>query len=97
MNIERRAYEAGISDEQWQLVGPEFERLTPPSRRGQRRKVNLRTVDNSIQYHARTGCQWDKPVSINRTLRYLKPSPNQSPFSCSQKSSSAICRQSENI
>jgi putative transposase len=59
MNTERRAYKSDISDEQWQLIGPELERLTPPSHLGQPRKVDLREVYNTIQYQARTGCQWD--------------------------------------
>lgn len=59
MNTDRRAYKSDISDDQWQLIGPELERLTPPSRLGQPRIVNLREVYNTIQYQARSGCQWD--------------------------------------
>jgi len=59
MNTERRAYKSDVSDEQWQWLGPELERLTPPSHLGQPRKVDLRKVYNTIQYQARSGCQWD--------------------------------------
>jgi putative transposase len=59
MSMERRAYRSDITDEQWQLLGPELERLSPESHLGQPRKVSLREVYNTIQYQARTGCQWD--------------------------------------
>ncbi|TWU66836.1 hypothetical protein V7x_24070 [Crateriforma conspicua] len=42
MNTERRAYRSDISDEQWQFIGPEPVRLTPPSHLGQPRQVDLR-------------------------------------------------------
>jgi len=59
MNTQRQVYKSDISDEQWLLIGSELERLTPVSRLGQPRKVDLREVYNTIQYQARTGCQWD--------------------------------------
>lgn len=59
MTVERKAYKSDISDEQWEVIGPELERLTPTSQLGQPRTVNLREVYNTIQYQARSGCQWD--------------------------------------
>jgi hypothetical protein len=56
MNTERRAYRSDITDEQWQLLWPELERLSPESHLGQPRKVSLREVYNTIQYQARNGC-----------------------------------------
>lgn len=54
----RKAYITDVSDEQWALIGPELERLTPPKGHGPTRTVSLREVFNTIQYQARTGCQW---------------------------------------
>lgn len=59
MSMNRSAYRSDVTDEQWQLIGPELERLTPKSQLGQPRKVSLREVYNTIQYQARSGCQWD--------------------------------------
>ncbi|WP_339886654.1 hypothetical protein [Rhodopirellula europaea] len=41
MNAERRTYKSDVSDEQWQLIGPKLERLTPPGHLGQPRKADL--------------------------------------------------------
>jgi putative transposase len=52
----RKSYRSDLTDEQWNLVKD----LLPVGKStGRPRKVNLREVVNTVQYHARTGCQWD--------------------------------------
>jgi putative transposase len=52
----RKAYRSDLTDAQWNLVKD----LLPPGKStGRPREVDLREVVNTIQYQARTGCQWD--------------------------------------
>jgi putative transposase len=52
----RKSYRSDLTDEQWNLVND----LLPVGKStGRPRKVDLREVVNTIQYQARTGCQWD--------------------------------------
>jgi transposase len=52
----RKAYRSDLTDEQWNLIKDLF----PGGKStGRPRKVDLREVVNTIQYQARTGCQWD--------------------------------------
>jgi len=52
----RKAYRSDLTNEQWNLV----KGLLPGRKStGRPRKVDLREVVNTIQYQARTGCQWD--------------------------------------
>src|SRR5947209_352037 len=52
----RKAYRSDLTDEQWNLIKD----LLPDGKStGRPRKVDLREVINTIQYQARTGCQWD--------------------------------------
>jgi putative transposase len=51
----RKPYRSDLTDEQWNLVKD----LLPVGKStGRPRKVDLREVVNTIQYQARTGCQW---------------------------------------
>jgi putative transposase len=52
----RKSYRSDLTNEQWNLVKD----LLPAGKAtGRPRKVDLREVINTIQYQARTGCQWD--------------------------------------
>jgi putative transposase len=52
----RESYRSDLTDEQWNLIKV----LLPAGKpTGRPRKVDLREVVNTIQYQARTGCQWD--------------------------------------
>ena len=52
----RKRYRSDLTNEQWDLVKD----LLPSGKStGRPRKVDLREVINTIQYQARTGCQWD--------------------------------------
>lgn len=52
----RKSYRSDLTDAQWDLVKD----LLPAGKStGRPRKVDLREVINTIQYQARTGCQWD--------------------------------------
>jgi putative transposase len=52
----RKSYRSDLTNEQWNLVKD----LLPAGKfTGRPRKVDLREVINTIQYQARTGCQWD--------------------------------------
>src|SRR5437764_4648165 len=52
----RKSYRSDLTDEQWNLVRD----LLPAGKlTGRPRKVDLREVVNTVQYQARTGCQWD--------------------------------------
>ena len=52
----RKSYRSDLTDAQWNLVKD----LLPGGKStGRPRKVDLREVINTIQYQARTGCQWD--------------------------------------
>jgi putative transposase len=52
----RKPYRSDLTDEQWNLV-----KDVPPKAKaiGRPREVDLREVVNTLQYQARTGCQWD--------------------------------------
>jgi putative transposase len=52
----RKQYRSDLTNEQWDLVK---ELLPAGKSTGRPRKVDLREVINTIQYQARTGCQWD--------------------------------------
>jgi len=50
-----RRYPTDMTDAEWQRI----EALLPrPSRRGRRRRVDLREILNAIRYVVRTGCGW---------------------------------------
>jgi putative transposase len=52
----RKSYRSDLTNEQWNLIKD----LLPAGKgTGRPRKVDLREVVNTIQYQARTGCQWD--------------------------------------
>jgi len=52
----RKPYRTDLTDAQWKLIKP----LVPPAKPGGRpREVDMREVFNTLQYQARTGCQWD--------------------------------------
>ena len=52
----RKSYRSDLTDAQWNLIKD----LLPVGKStGRPRKVNLREVVNTVQYQARTGCQWD--------------------------------------
>jgi putative transposase len=52
----RKGYRSDLTNEQWNLLKD----LLPAGKAtGRPRKVDLREVINTIQYQARTGCQWD--------------------------------------
>ena len=52
----RKSYRSDLTADQWNLIKD----LLPPGKStGRPRKVDLREVINTIQYQARTGCQWD--------------------------------------
>lgn len=51
----RHGYATDLTDEQWALVEPFMPPRIPA---GAPRKVNLRSVVNSILYFDKTGCQW---------------------------------------
>jgi putative transposase len=52
----RKPYRSDLTDAQWNLIKD----LLPVGKStGRPRKVNLREVVNTVQYQARTGCQWD--------------------------------------
>jgi putative transposase len=53
--MNRKAYRADLTSEQWKLLKP---MLPPPAKRGRKRKVDLREVLNAILYLLHTGCQW---------------------------------------
>ena len=59
MTQPRKAYKTDLTDQQWQLLSPVLDELCPEINHGQKRKVSLREVLNTIFYQARTGCQWD--------------------------------------
>jgi len=48
-------YASDVTDREWALIEP-F--MPPRSRRGRRRKTDLREVVNAIFYFLQTGCQW---------------------------------------
>jgi putative transposase len=52
----RKPYRSDLTDEQWSLIK---DLLPAGNSTGRPRKVDLREVINTIQYQARTGCQWD--------------------------------------
>jgi putative transposase len=52
----RKLYRSDLTNEQWNLVK---DVLPTGKATGRPRKVDLREVINTIQYQARTGCQWD--------------------------------------
>jgi putative transposase len=53
--MERIPYPSDLTDEQWDVIGPEL----PPAKPGGRpRQVSMREVMNGILYLNRTGCQW---------------------------------------
>src|SRR5207237_10373082 len=48
-------YPSGLTDAQWQLIGP----LLPPAKPGGRpREVDIRAVANALFYLNREGCSW---------------------------------------
>src|SRR4030088_3130135 len=52
----RKSYRSDLTNEQWNLI----QGLLPAGKAtGRPRTVDLREVVNTIQYQARTGCQWD--------------------------------------
>jgi putative transposase len=52
----RKSYRSDLTNEQWNLVKD----LLPTGKgTGRPRTVDLREVINTVQYQARTGCQWD--------------------------------------
>jgi putative transposase len=52
----RKSYRSDLTNEQWDLLKD----LLPTGKgTGRPRTVDLREVINTIQYQARTGCQWD--------------------------------------
>src|SRR5215213_3453658 len=53
--MSRKRYSTDLSDEQWELIRP-F--MPQPKKRGKKRQVDLREVNNAILYQSRTGCQW---------------------------------------
>ena len=52
-----------------------------------------RRLSKDYETRADSAEAWGKLVSINRMLRYLKPSANQNPFNYPRKPTSAICLQ----
>jgi putative transposase len=52
----RKSYRSDLTNAQWNLVK---DLLSAGKSTGRRRKVDLREVLNTIQYQARTGCQWE--------------------------------------
>lgn len=51
----RRAYPSDLTDAQWSLLQPLFEKS---GNKGRPRKVPLREIVNAMLYIDRTGCQW---------------------------------------
>jgi putative transposase len=50
-------YPSDLSDEEWKILQPIFERLEPYTT-GRRRKANLREILNALFYLNKTGCPW---------------------------------------
>ena len=61
------AYPSDLTDEQWALLEPVFNR---PGKRGRKHADDLRTVVDAMLYIAQTGCQWRYlPESFGRWTR----------------------------
>jgi putative transposase len=57
-NVESSArYPSDLSDEEWEILQPIFEKLEP-YKTGRPRKADLREILNAIFYLNKTGCQW---------------------------------------
>lgn len=52
----RKSYRSDLTNDQWNLIK---DLLPGANATGRPRTVDLREVVNTIQYQARTGCQWD--------------------------------------
>ena len=50
-----QGYPTDLTDAQWELL---HALLSPPARRGRRRRVDLRRIVDALVYWDRAGCQW---------------------------------------
>lgn len=60
--MQRKAYPTDLTDHQWQLAAPFFEKpdvLPKDGRTGRPRDHSYREIVNAILYVLRTGCQWE--------------------------------------
>ena len=55
----RKKYPSDLTDEQCALSGPMIPPTKQSKRGGRPRKVDMRSVLNTIFYLNRSGCQWD--------------------------------------
>ena len=50
-----KRYPSDLTDEEWAAIAP---LLPPRSKKGRKRKTDLREVVNAIRYMVRSGCEW---------------------------------------